>query len=279
MFLKLLGLSVISCSIASVAVAADWSDTAISWRYGTQFREPFNGDKITKNIFGLTHVSGYAYGSNYFNVDLMQSDSKDAASKTSSTGAQEAYVVYRHTFDIGKIRGTAIDLGPINGAGIVLGFDWNTKNDSYSSKKRMLILGPSLMWKLPAGYLNTSVVILHESNAPGTMKRKTYDLHPAVVANWGVPLFETPFSFEGFTMWTAKKGTNEFGRKTGAEFNFDAQVMWDVGRTVFSAPKKFRIGIEYQYWRNKFGNTMDQTGPAGGGSTASTPMVRAQYYF
>lgn len=277
MFLKLLSFSVLSLSIG--AQAADWSDTAISWRYGTQFREPFNGNKITKNIFGLTHVSGYAYGSNYFNVDLMQSDSKDAASKTSSTGAQEAYVVYRHTFDIGKISGTPVELGPINGAGVVLGFDWNTKNDSYSSKKRMLVAGPSLMWKLPAGHLNTAVVILHESNAPGTMKRKTYDLHPAVVANWGVPLFETPFSFEGFAMWTAKKGKNEYGRETGAEFNLDAQIMWDVGRTAFASPKKFRIGIEYQYWRNKFGNTMDQTGPAGGGSTASTPMVRAQYYF
>lgn len=277
MFLKILGLSILSLSIG--AEAADWSDTAISWRYGTQFREPFNGNKITKNIFGLTHVSGYAYGSNYFNVDLMQSDSKDAASNSSSTGAQEAYVVYRHTFDIGKIRGTPIELGPINGAGVVLGFDWNTKNDAYSSKKRMLVLGPSLMWKLPAGYLNTAAVMLYESNAPGTMKRKYYDLHPAVVANWGVPILETPFSFEGFAMWTAKKGKNEFGKSTGAEFNLDAQVMWDVGRTVFSSPKKLRVGIEYQYWRNKFGNTMDQSSPAGGGSTASSPMVRVQYYF
>lgn len=177
------------------------------------------------------------------------------------------------------MRGRNIELGPVNGIGIVLGLDWNTKNDSYSSKKRMLVAGPSLMWKLPAGYLNTSIVLLHESNAPGTMERKTYNLHPAVVATWGLPLFESPFAFEGFASWTAKKGKNEFGKETGAEFNLDAQVMWDLGRSLSLSPKKMRVGIEYQYWRNKFGNTMKQTGPAGGGSTASTPMIKAQYYF
>lgn len=265
-------------ALSFTAEAADWSDTSLSWRYGRTFREPFNGNKITKNIYSLSHVSGYAYGSNYFNVDLMQSNSKDAAAGTGN-GAQEAYVVYRHTFDMGKIRGSAVELGPINGAGLVLGFDWNTKNDSYASKKRMLVAGPTVSWKLPAGYLNTAVLLLHESNAPAARPRKTYDLHPAVTMTWGVPVFELPFSFEGFAMWTAKKGKNEFGRETGAEFNLDTMIMWDVGRTFSMAPKKFRLGIEYQYWRNKFGNTMDQTRAAGGGSTASTPMIRAQYYF
>ena len=61
------------------ASAADWSDTAISWRYGQRFREPFNPADIKKNIFALTHASGYKYGTNYFNVDLLQSDSNDPA--------------------------------------------------------------------------------------------------------------------------------------------------------------------------------------------------------
>ena len=70
--------------------AADWSDTSISWRYGTRFAEPFNPEHIKKHIFALTHASGYKYGSNYFNVDLLQSDENDPASLTQSEGAQEA---------------------------------------------------------------------------------------------------------------------------------------------------------------------------------------------
>ncbi|MDH3210281.1 MAG: outer envelope protein, partial [Burkholderiaceae bacterium] len=49
------------------AIAAEWSDTAISWRYGTTFAEPFINQDIKKNIIALTHASGYKYGTNFFN--------------------------------------------------------------------------------------------------------------------------------------------------------------------------------------------------------------------
>ncbi|MBA9873449.1 outer envelope protein, partial [Ralstonia insidiosa] len=35
-----------------------------------------------------------------------------------------------------------------------------------------------------------------------------------------------------------------------------------------------RAGIEYQYWRNKFGNPASVPG-----SLAKTPMVRVEYHF
>ena len=84
------------CSTFS-ATAATWSDTYIGYRYGTTFAEPFNNQDIKKNIFNLGHVSGYKYGTNFFNVDFLMSDSKDPSDFNSKDGAQEAYVVYRHT--------------------------------------------------------------------------------------------------------------------------------------------------------------------------------------
>src|SRR6185369_7634954 len=87
------------------AAAADWSDTSIGWRYGTDFREPFNPSDIKKNIFNLTHVSGYKYGTNFFNADILLSDSKDPSNPASTEGAQEVYVVYRHTLSLNKVSG------------------------------------------------------------------------------------------------------------------------------------------------------------------------------
>ena len=52
------------------AYGNDWSDTNIGARYGSQYREPFNRSDIAKQIVSLTHVSGYKYGANFFNVDL-----------------------------------------------------------------------------------------------------------------------------------------------------------------------------------------------------------------
>ena len=78
---KLLALSVgaIGMTLSLLTNAADWSDTSIAWRYGTQFAEPFETNDITKHIVTLTHVSGYKYGTNFFNVDMLYSNNKDPA--------------------------------------------------------------------------------------------------------------------------------------------------------------------------------------------------------
>jgi nucleoside-specific outer membrane channel protein Tsx len=262
---------------SAAASAADWSDTYIGYRYGERFREPFNNQNITKNIINLSHASGYKYGSNFFNVDLLQSDSKDP-STTGGSGAQEAYVVYRNTLDLGKITGKDYKWGIVRGWGGTFGFDWNTKNDvGYASKKRMGVIGPTVMFDVP-GFLNVSLLALFESNAPvGHPSRYTYKTHPMLTAAWGIPIGDLPLSFEGFMNVIAPKGNDEFGVGTKTETNFDGQIMLDVGRITGGPKGTFKVGLEYQYWKNKFGN--NSSGAAGSGAFAKTPMIRAEYHF
>jgi nucleoside-specific outer membrane channel protein Tsx len=272
-----------AAAVATSAGAADWSDTSLSYRYGTKFREPFNSENISKDIFALTHVSGYKYGVNFFNVDALMSDKKDPANANATTGAQEAYIVYRHTLDIGKLMKSEYKFGPVRGLGATAGFDWNAKTDAgYNSKKRMLVLGPTVMFDVP-GFLNLSLLALWESNAPCSTFSNTctsryhYKTHPMLTAAWGIPLGSLPLSFEGFMNLIAPKGTDEFGGPTKTETNFDGQIMLDVGRVAGGPKGTFKVGFEYQYWKNKFGN--DANGPAGPGAFAKTPMIRAEYHF
>jgi hypothetical protein len=67
-----------------VCAAAEWSGTALSWRIGNS--------------------------SNCFNVGLLQSDGNAPASLTRREGAQEAYLLYRHTLDTGKLRGAETNI-------------------------------------------------------------------------------------------------------------------------------------------------------------------------
>lgn len=252
------------------ASAADWSDTSIGYRYGTKFAEPFNPKDIEKNIVNVTHASGNKYGSDFFNVDFLESDGTDAQ-------AQEAYVTYRHTFDIGAISGSPMKFGPVRGVGVTAGFDWNTKNDpGYASKKHMAVVGPTLMLDVP-GFLNVSVLALWESNKPvGIKSRYSYDTHAMLTASWGIPLGHG-FSFEGFANYIASKGKDEFGGGTKPETNFDGQIMYDLSPSLSMKPGSLKAGFEYQYWRNKFGN--NAKGFAGSGAFAKTPMIRAEYHF
>ena len=281
--IKFIALAATLALQALSAQAADWSDTSISWRYGTKFGEPYESNDIHKNIFNLSHASGYKYGTNFLSVDMLLSDSNDPSSAGSSDGARETYIVYRHTLDLGKISGANMAFGPVRGVGLTGGFDWNTKDDAgYNSKKQMLVLGPTLMMDVP-GFLNISLLLLRESNAPYdtyhnvSTPRYTYKTHPMLTAAWSIPIGSMPLAFEGFANFIASKGNDEFGDKTKPETNIDMQVMWDVGASTGGSKGTFKLGLEYQYWKNKFGN--DSGGPAGSGAFAKTPMVRAEYHF
>lgn len=274
--------ALLACTACAAANAADWSDTSIGWRHGTKFAEPYGRNDIHKNVIDLQHASGYKYGSNFFNADLLLSDSKDPSSAGATSGAHEVYIVYRHTLDFEKISGTPLKFGPARGFGLTFGFDANAKTDAgYNSKKRMLVLGPTVMVDVP-GFLSVSILELWESNAPYSTftrvstPRYNYDPHPMLAAGWGIPIGETGLSFEGYLNYIASKGKDEFGGDTKPETNIDAQIMYDVG-ALAGAKGRFKVGFEYQYWRNKFGN--DHKGPAGSGAFAKTPMVRAEYHF
>jgi nucleoside-specific outer membrane channel protein Tsx len=272
---------------AEPALAAEWSDTSIGFRTGNKYAEPFGSNDIHKNIVSLTHASGYKYGSNFFNADFLQSDSKDPASAGSSDGAHEVYIVYRHTLDIGKLSGAPLAFGPVRGFGVTAGFDVNAKTDAgYNSKKRMLVLGPTVMLDVP-GFLNLSLLALWESNAPYStfsnsgVPRYSYKAHPMLTASWGIGLGkDSGFSFEGFANWIASKGKNEFGGGTAPETNIDMQVMYDLGSVTGLGKNTLKVGLEYQYWRNKFGNRRTVAGAgAGPGATAKTPQLRVEYHF
>jgi nucleoside-specific outer membrane channel protein Tsx len=250
------------------ANALEWSDTSVGYRYGTQFAEPFNNQDISKNIVNLTHADGYKWGTNYLNLDVLNSDKTDSH-------ATEAYLVYRNTLDFGKISGKDLGFGPASGFGLTLGLDWNAKNDpGYGSKKRMFVAGPTMMIKVP-GFLNVSLLALRESNQPvGLPSRYTYKTHAMLNVNWGIPIADTGWAFEGYGNYIEAKGKDEFGGDTSPETNIDAMLMYDLGTKMGLGKNKVRVGLEYQYWRNKFGNQ-----PQVPGSLAKTPMVRAEYHF
>jgi hypothetical protein len=140
----------------------------------------------------------------------------------------------------------------------------------------MLVLGPTLSLEVP-GFLNAGILILQESNAPLGISRYSYKTHPALDVSWGLPIGKSGWDFEGYAMLIAAKGKDEFGGNTKAETHFDGRVMYDAGAALGGASKTFKVGFEYEWWKNKFGN--DASGPAGKGAFAKTPMIRAEYHF
>jgi nucleoside-specific outer membrane channel protein Tsx len=278
-------IALVALAAAAVGVhAADWSDTSIALTHGTKFAEPFVSTHITKNIYTFKNISGDKYGQNLFVADLLQSDSLDPGATTKG-GAQEVYASYRRLFDLQKITGKNYAFGPVKNMGVTAGFDWNTKNDSYGSKKRMLVAGPTFMFDVKQGFFDVSLLLLNESQDPNsvggsgtnTIGRYHYKNHAALSFAWSVPTGINNLGFEGRAELIASKGKDEAGGDTRPETYFGGALMYDASAPVGAAKNTFKLGAGYEYWKNKFGN--DYKGFAGPGAFAKTPFVKAEYHF
>ncbi|PKO79808.1 MAG: hypothetical protein CVU19_15920 [Betaproteobacteria bacterium HGW-Betaproteobacteria-13] len=242
-----------ACLVAPIsASAANWSDTSISYRYGEKFNEPAISDDVSKDIVGFTHVSGYDYGQNFLNVDILMSDSKDPA-KGGDTGAQEIYVVYAHQLYLGKVFDKNLSFGPVKEVALTTGLDWNSKDTAFAPKVRKILVGPTLKFDI-----------------------LEFDPTYRIAMAWGIPfnVGSVPLSFEGFLNYTGKKGKDGFGVKTDPETWTDMFIMADVGQMLMGKPRTLRAGIGYEYINNKFGSKEGSTG-----SETSTPMIKVQWHF
>lgn len=276
---RILSLSAIALAVAVApqVSAANWSDTFVGYRYGTQFTEPKNPEKVKKNIFSLTHVSGYDYGQNFVNVDLLQSNNMDPASgdkRGEGKGATEAYVTYRHQLHLGKVFDTDMSFGPVSDFGLTAGVDLNTKNTAFGPRKQLFVVGPTVKFALPKGFVDFSILYGHERNRDGFKPAGETDItfndYAIYNLTWGVPfeLGVMPMKFQGFANYNTPKG-----KGTTNEQLVRTSLMVDVGKLAFDADNKLWAGVGYEYWRNKFGNQK------GDGTQTNAATFNLEYHF
>lgn len=268
--MKRIGKRIFTLSALALAVsaapqlsAATWSDTYIGYRYGTQFTEPNNPEDIEKHVLQLTHASGYTYGQNFFNLDLLQSDGNDRANG-SDKGAVEAYLTYRHQLHLGKVFDTDLAFGPVKEVALTAGFDLNTKNTTFAPRKRMLVAGPTLKFGVPKGFVDLSLLYAYEQNhcglpgcgAPGNSNDISFDPYYVVSLTWGLPFQAgpVPMKFQGFANYNTEKGDDYFNNGTKPEILSRSSLMVDVGQLAFNKSNTLWAGVGYEYWDNKFGN-------------------------
>ena len=289
--LTLAALGLVALAAAPVH-AADWSDTSIGFRTGNKFQEPGIADSIQKNIIFLNHVSGYSLGSNFFNVDMLKSDSKDPMNSEGpgkSGGAQEVYVAYRHNLSLSKLFSSKLDFGPVRDVEFTAGFDYNAKNTQFAPSVFKLLVGPTFAFKVP-GFFNVGILYYKEKNhnAYGTFTTGgsldvTFDPTYQIAAAWGinVPLGSVDTKFRGFGTYTGAKGQDGGLVETKAETLLDMFWMIDASPVLGAKKGTWQIGPGFQYWNNKFGNPTFAPGDTGGMVNPKTTcfQLALEYHF
>ena len=266
--------------VALPAAAADWSDTFIGYRSSTQFREPGIDGTLSKDIVQLSHVSGWAYGTNFFNVDMLMSDKGDPAAN-GKTGANEVYVVYRGALSLSKIHSKDLGFGPVRDISITGGFDFNSKDNAFASKKRFLVFGPTFNLKVPSGFLDLGIWASHEQNFNGIVgKSVDFKTTYLISAAWGIPfqIGAVGAEFKGYANYEGAKGKDGFGVETKPETLANLSLLFDIS-PVFGAKKKVYVGGGFEYWNNKFGGQNSDASAPATNKRVTAPMPQLQIHF
>lgn len=233
------------------AIAQVWSSTNVQLLRGTGYTEPFNPNDVSKTILTVENVSGWSWGKTFAFVDVAQSGRQEVGAF--SGGAEAPTDVYGEVFayaSLSKLTGKSWAAGPVADVSLAVGINAGRKSSELKPRPRAYLAGLSFDAALPMpGFASVDVFAYsdHGGTAFGKPNYKTtYQITPA----WGIP-FEVGgmgFEFNGFVDIIGSRGQG-----TVRQVLAQPQLLVDVGRH-FGMPKQaFLLGVEYQYWKNKFG--------------------------
>jgi hypothetical protein len=283
----------LAVTIASPALAYDFSDTEVGYSYGWQYKEPgtANGANILQHNFYLNHVDGYSLGTNFVGIDITKwGPNNPAVCAPCSSGGQqdigsaELYSVWRTSFSGNKVtKSSMFTWGPIKDISWEMGADLEVQNTSFGAEKRLIVAGPQFSINIPKGFWNISLHISKEWNNNGFFGATNFDAAPELETQWLYPIEIGPVSinFTGFLNIVGPKGVGGGSGPTSTgqtrtEILAHPKFLVDVGALAFNMPGKLEAGVGFEYWLNKFGDT---TSTVGGGTHQKAVFFETDYHF
>lgn len=230
--IMLLTLTVVTSSVTAKQL---WNDNSFTLLKGSDYTVPYTvldkppTDDETRTVFTYEHVSGQSWGDVFLFVDRLES----------SDNNNETYAEFSPRLSLGKTTGTNFEFGVVTD--VLIGGTAEFVSTPGGLDQTHFLLGPAVDLKLP-GFSYFQLNLFYRDNDSG--KDSGWQLTPV----WAVPfkLGALDFLYDGFADWRASTDDS------AAETNLTSQLKWDVG-ALWESPKMLYVGIEYVYWRNKFG--------------------------
>jgi nucleoside-specific outer membrane channel protein Tsx len=225
----------------------EWVSNDIQYLHGNGYLLGASG----RHIVTLEHASGWSYGDNYVFVDTI-----DHAGSNDPVAA-EAYGEAYGTLSLSRITGKKIGFGVVDDVGIEAGF--NAGSEPSAAPFRAYLAGITFKFKVPQfDFLRVDVLAYKNERLDSTAMQ--------VTPSWEVPfqVAHLRFRFRGFLDYVTAGGGG-----ASPTVLTQPQLLWDVG-ALSGAENHLFVGMEYQYWHNKFGIA---------GVTESVPQAIAMWRF
>lgn len=243
--------TVLACLTAAPAWSLDWTDNEVQLLTGQGFREPGNPQQITKSTVTLQHASGYSLGRNFAFLDILKSNNQERNLSGQAEAPTEYYGEAYTTLSLSKLGGTPFGFGPFKDFGLTAGINAGYKSHQLRSRPLVYLAGVTFDFAVPKGFFNVDVLAYRDHSClAGISSCPNYRGTQQITPSWSVPFSvgSVDAEFTGFADFIGSRGAG-----TVRQVIAQPQLRVDIGKPLGS-PGKVYAGIEYQYWRNKYGN-------------------------
>ena len=227
---KLKQATFITLICATTSIHADgvfeWTSSDFQMLHGSGFKLGAN----YRTTIRIEHANGWRYGDNFMFIDFVQRDDVGV----------EVYGEWYPRLSLGRLSNKDLSIGVFRDFFVVGGINASTEPDGDSFKAYLLGMGTA--FKLPgSGVFNLNVLARKHDQVSTTGIQ--------ITPSWSIPfeIGRLKFRFDGFLDLVSSNSSG------GKSFILtQPQLLLDVGHLVGHSGSVY-MGVEYYYWRNKFG--------------------------
>ncbi|RHW22358.1 outer membrane protein OmpK [Pseudomonas jilinensis] len=228
-----LGACALLTSASALAYPLQWQNNSLTYLYGTDFQV----DPKTQQTVTFEHASGWNFGDLFFFIDSIHyNGDKNARGDNSSY-----YGEFSPRLSFGKLSGQDLSVGPIKDVLLAATYEFG-RGDLHN-----YLLGPGFDLDIPGfDYFQLNTYYRRADTPDGG--RGVWQITP--VWAYTVPAGRSDILIDGFIDWVVD---NDSRSGYHANFKFNPQIKYDLGKAMNWAEKQLYVGIEYDYWKNKYG--------------------------
>ncbi|QHI68353.1 outer membrane protein OmpK [Tichowtungia aerotolerans] len=216
--------------LAGVGMAGDflqWQDNSLTYLYG----ENFKLDPETQQTITFEHVSGWAYGDLFIFVDGIYFNGERDSERNRAT----FYGEVAPRLSLSKILGQDLSVLFIKDWLVAGCYEFGENSDEN------VLVGAGVDLDIPGfDFFQLNVYRRYNDHAEAP---ESYQITP--VWKMTIPVADTTVVFDGFIDWVIDDATRNL--------HICPQLKLDVGTLVGLDANKLYAGIEYDYWKNKYG--------------------------
>lgn len=231
-----------SLMLAGQAAAAPmlWQNNSLTYLYGKDFK--VDAGEIQQTVT-FEHASGWTWGDMFLFVDNKWYNG------LSGNDGHTYYGEFSPRLSFGKITGTDLSFGPVKDVLLAFTYERGESQDDGTPNQNYLF-GPAVDLSVP-GFDRFNVNFYYRK-PDGTTGKPSGQWQ--ITPTWAmtIPVGKSDILFDGYIDWVVNDKSKN-GNELKRNFHFNPQIKYDLGKALDYTPGKLYVGIEYDYWSNKYG--------------------------